>query len=117
MIRVRSINITGRLRTINSLLEITMKKCIFDIQLMYWPRVRGCKTENHMDSGWFHDRTEGLVVIQTFLLSETPDNPPSFIASQRAICVKLVAKDPLPMTMLTPAGLGTKDQVELLIKA
>jgi hypothetical protein len=81
--------------TVDSFLEITMQKCVFDVKLMDGPRFRGDNGKNHMDCGWLDDRTEGFAIINTGLLSETTNHPSSFIARERAVGVELVAKNPL----------------------
>jgi hypothetical protein len=53
----------------------------FHIELMDGPVLGCCNAENDTDSGGFDDRTEGLAIVDTGLLSEPTKYPSSLIAS------------------------------------
>ena len=60
------------------------------------PGVRGSQGENDAESAGFDDGREGLVVINPLGLRKATNNPTGFIASERAVRVVLVSKNPLP---------------------
>jgi hypothetical protein len=64
--------------TVNSFRKIIMQERILHVQLMKMRRPRGCNVENHMHCSRFHHWTECFAIINS-LLSETSENPMSFI--------------------------------------
>jgi hypothetical protein len=73
-----------------------VKESILDIQLMNRPVLRQCQGKNHTNGCWLDHWTESLIIINTWTLSETPENPTSLVSIKRTIWMKLVPKNPLP---------------------
>jgi hypothetical protein len=51
--------------------------------------------EHHANSGQFYNRVEGLVVVDSGALSETPKDPTGLVAIKSPISTELVCEDPL----------------------
>src|ERR1044072_1988436 len=65
------INKARRLFHVNCLSEMTMKKSIFDIQLMKLPTMKNNKRQNKTNSSCFDNRTESEGLIKSWNLPET----------------------------------------------
>jgi len=74
---------------------MTMKEGILHVELMDRPRARYGEAEDDPNRGRFDNRTESLIVVESMLLFEPADDPPSLMASEGAVGVVLVLEDPL----------------------
>lgn len=93
MVQLGGINKTGRLLAIDGLVKSVVEKSIFDVELVYWPGARSGNGKDNADGGWFDDRTESFIKINSSLLGVTANNPTCFMASKRAIRVEFVFKN------------------------
>jgi len=57
-----------------------MEKDILDIQLMNRPAARKSQRQNCANCSWLNHWAEGLIKIDTGMLSETAENPMSLAA-------------------------------------
>ena len=96
MVRSGGIHKPRGLRAIDRLVKIAMKESILHIELMNGPRVGGGKAQDDANGGRLDNRTESLSIINAFLLIEPANNLSCFVASQRAVGVELVTKNPFP---------------------
>jgi hypothetical protein len=83
-----------RLLTVNCFLKRSMKKSVFDIKLMDWPRGRDGDAKNSVNSAGFDNRGESLIIIDAVLLRVTTTDPSSFVACETSIGIKFVSKNP-----------------------
>jgi hypothetical protein len=58
--------------------------------------------EHHANSGWFYNRVESLVVVDSGALSETPKDPTGLVAIKVPSAQSLYMKTHLPVTMFEP---------------
>jgi hypothetical protein len=116
MIRCSQIDETRWLLAINCLIQMTMKKCILDIQLMNGLGTRGSNAENNLDRGRFNNWTECLVVVNVVPLRKSTNNPSSFVTSKRAIIMMFMLEYPLETT-LAWGSKGMRCQVPLSTRA
>src|ERR1044072_6923948 len=65
------INKARRLFHVNGLSEMTMKKNIFDIQLMKLPTMKNGKRQDKTNSSCFDNRTKSEGIIKSWNLRET----------------------------------------------
>jgi len=84
-----------RLLAVDRLVQMAVKKGVLHVQLMYVPGARSGDAEDDADGSRFNNRTECLVVVDVVLLRKTTNDPPGFMASERAISTILVLEDPL----------------------
>lgn len=71
MVRKLRVNKGRRLLHIHLLLEGAMKKRIVDIKLSDRPTRRNSKIKNKSNNGGFDNRTEGVIVVNVYLLMVT----------------------------------------------
>jgi len=71
-----------------------MEESILHVELMNGPIPRVCQGENGANCGWFDDRAESLVVINTGALCKSAKDPTSLVSVQGAISMKLVFENP-----------------------
>lgn len=90
------VNEASRLLTVVGLGEVPVEEGVLHVQLMDGLGLPGDDAQDSPDGGWLDDGTESLAVVDAGLLSETAKYPPSFVASERAVGVELMPKDPLP---------------------
>jgi len=84
-----------RLLAVDRLVQMAVKKGVLHVQLMYLPGARSGDAEDDADGSRFNNRTECLVVVDVVLLRKTTNDPPGFMASERAISTIFVLEDPL----------------------
>lgn len=94
MIRCRGVDKPRWLLAIDHLIQMTMEKCILDIQLMDRLGMRNGNAEDGADGRWLDHRTEGLVVVYPMLLRKPADNPLSLVTSQGTIGVVFMLVNP-----------------------
>jgi len=68
MIRCSGVDEAGRLLAVDRLVQMTMKKSVLHVQLVYRPSARSGDAEDDPNSGRFDNRTERLVVVDAVLL-------------------------------------------------
>lgn len=71
-----------------------MQKGIGDIQLKNRPSTRGCQLKHCVDRARIDKQSEGVGQVHVCALSESTNNPTSFVALDRTIGAGLVAKQP-----------------------
>ena len=79
---------------INSFLEITMKKSIFNVELMKRKMSRDGQTKDHVNSSRFDNWAKSLTTINPLPLSLTVKNQTSLMLGKKAVGVGFVLKDP-----------------------
>src|ERR1044072_7978535 len=89
------INKARRMFHVNCLNEMTMKKSIFDIQLMKLPTMKNSKRQDKTNSSCFDNRTESEGIIKSWNLRETLSHQRRLYALNCAITFELGTKDPL----------------------
>src|SRR5664279_290874 len=94
MLRMPRILKTRGLLHIDSLIEKTMEKRIADVYLTEAPTARNCKGQNQTHSDRLHNRTEGVVIINTVLLSETASNETRLELVNRTIRTEFRLENP-----------------------
>jgi hypothetical protein len=98
-----------------SLIQVAVKECVLHIQLVDEPLARGRDAEDDPNGGRLDNEAKGLVVIDALALGEAADHPASLVASQGAIGVELMPKDPFAGdhvgTGWTGVDWGTRRQV------
>lgn len=109
--RTRGINEPHQLLTKDGFIKMTVEKCVFDVKLVYGPRVRSRNAENNTDIRRFDNWSKCLIIVESSLLSIATNNPMSLVASQGAIKMKFVLQDPLVGDNVAPGRGGMRDQV------
>ena len=102
-----------------------MEKRILHIQLVHRPRARESEREDRAHCSRLHHWTEGLIIVHTRPLGETPENPASLVALQCTISPTLVRPDPLASDHIAtrrtrhevPRLVGKKSRVFLFYRA
>ena len=79
MVRMLRMVKARRLFHINELMEITMEKCVGDIQLANMPTLADSEGKEETNSSDLNDRTEGFVVINAFFLVEAFSDETGFV--------------------------------------
>ena len=95
MVRCSRVDESRWLLAVNSLIQMTMKKGVLDIQLMNRPGTRRSNAENNPNRCWLNNWIESLFVVDAILLRKSSNNPQSFVTSKRAIRVILMLENPL----------------------
>jgi hypothetical protein len=75
--------------------ESTMEEGIFYVELLNGPGTGDSSREHHANSGQFYNWAEGLVVVNSEALSETPKDPTGLVAIKDPISTELMCEDPL----------------------
>jgi hypothetical protein len=75
--------------------ESAVKEGIFYVELLNGPGMGESRGEHHANSGQFYNRVDGLVVVDSGALSETPKDPTGLVAIKSPISTELVCEDPL----------------------
>jgi hypothetical protein len=79
----------------NCLGESVMEEGIFDVELLNGPSTVYGSSEHHANSGRFYNWAEGLIVVDSRALSETPKDPTGLVVIKGPISTELVREDPL----------------------
>lgn len=88
------INETRRLLQVYSLVKITMKKGVFNIQLTERPSVGYGMRENHPYSGELDNRAKGIMIVNPGLLVKSFSDETSLVACDGTNMITLDAVDP-----------------------
>jgi hypothetical protein len=83
-----------------------MEEGIFHIELVNWPVAGDSNSEHRVNSGWFYNRVESLIVVDPEALTETPKDLANLIAIKGSISMKLVCEDPLAIDDVGATGSG-----------
>jgi hypothetical protein len=75
--------------------ESAMEEGIFYVELLNGSGTRDSSSEQHANSGRFYNQAEGLIVVDSGALSETPNNPTGLVAIKGPVSTELVREDPL----------------------
>jgi hypothetical protein len=67
----------------------------FHVELLNGPGTRDSSGEHRVNSGRFHNRTEGLIVVDPGALSETPKDPTCLVMIKGPVSTELVRENPL----------------------
>lgn len=85
MVRKRGINKTRWLLTIDSFSKSSMKKSIFNIELVHQPMFGESQGEDNADSSGLDDRAKSPRIVYPRLLRKATKDPSCFIALKPAI--------------------------------
>jgi hypothetical protein len=85
----RGLAVEDRLR------ESVTEEGIFDVELLNEPGMRDSSSEHCANSGWFYNRAEGLIVVDSRAPSETPKDLTGLVTIKGPISTELVGEDPL----------------------
>jgi hypothetical protein len=94
MLGASRVDEAGGLATIDDLGELAVEEGILETELASLPFKGERDGEYDADRGYFDNRTERLVEVNTLLLTDTSKLSTCFVAVERAIRLQLVAKDP-----------------------
>jgi hypothetical protein len=75
--------------------ESVVEEGIFHVELLNGPVTGDSSGEHRVNSGWFYNRAESLVVVDFAALSETPKDPTSLVAIKGPVSTELVREDSL----------------------
>jgi hypothetical protein len=75
--------------------ESAVEEGIFHVEPLKGPVTRDSSGEHRAHSGWFYIWDEGLVVVNSRALSETPKDPTGLVAIKGPVSTELVHEDPV----------------------
>jgi hypothetical protein len=75
--------------------ESAVEEDIFHVELLNGPVTGDSSGEHRVNSGRFYNRAEGLVVVDSGALSETPKDPTDLVAIKGPVSTELVREDSL----------------------
>jgi hypothetical protein len=75
--------------------ESAVEEGIFYVELLNEPGTGDSSSEHSANSGWFYNRAEGLIVIDSGASSETPNDPTGLVAIKGPVSMEFVREDPL----------------------
>jgi hypothetical protein len=75
--------------------ESAVEEGIFHVELLNGPVTGDSSGEHRANSGRFYNRAEGLIVLDSRTLSETPKDPTGLVAIKGPVSTELVREDPL----------------------
>jgi hypothetical protein len=75
--------------------ESVVEEGIFHIELLNGSITGDNSGEHRVNSGWFYNRAESLIVVDSGALSETPKDPTGLVAIKDPVSTELVREDPL----------------------
>jgi hypothetical protein len=116
-VRVSRVDEVRGLAGEDCLRESAVEEGIFHVELLNGPGTRDSSGKHRANSDRFHNRAEGLIVVDPEALSETPKDPTGLVAIMGPVSTELVRETQLLVTTLEPWGRGTSSQVPLLIRA
>jgi hypothetical protein len=114
-IEVSWIGKTRGLAAVDSLSEGAMEEGILHIELLNRPVMGDSSDEYCAHGGRFHNRVEGLIVVDSGALSETPKDPASLVAIEGPVSAELVCEDLFASDDV--GALKSWNKVPLLIRA
>jgi hypothetical protein len=72
-----------------------MEEGIFYVELLNGSGTRDSSSEHRANSDRFYNRAEGLIVVDSGVLSETPKDPMGLVAIKGPVSMELMREDPL----------------------
>jgi hypothetical protein len=96
------------LLAVNYLGEESVKKGVFNVELMDRPPGGDGEGENDADGTGFNYGGKGFVVVDAMFLGKTSDDPTRFVARERAIGVELMLINPLTRDDISAGRSGNK---------
>jgi hypothetical protein len=93
-VEVSWIDETCGLASVDSLSEGAMEEGILHIELLNRLVMGDSSGEHRAHDGWFHNRAESLIVIDSGALSETPKDPTSLVPIEGPVSTEHVREDP-----------------------
>jgi hypothetical protein len=112
MVRCNRVDKARRLLAIDSLVKVSMKKCVLHIQLVNGLGSGGDDDEDDSNHLWLDDATKGLIVFDVVALVEATDHPACFVSGKSTISTTLF-EDPLAYHNVSPKG--ARDEVPCVI--
>jgi hypothetical protein len=97
--------------------ESAVEEGIFHVELLNGPGTGDSSGEHHVNSGWFHNQAEGLIIVNPGALSETPNDPTGLVAIKSPVSTELVRENPLVGDNIGALRSGNQLPGPLLIKA
>jgi hypothetical protein len=74
--------------------ESAVEEGIFHIELLSGPVIGDSSGEHRENSGWFYNRAESLIVVDSRALSETPKDPMGLIAIKGPVSTQVTTLEP-----------------------
>jgi hypothetical protein len=94
-VRVSRVGKARELTAEDHLGESVMEEGIFYVELLNGPGTGDSSSEHRVNSDRFYNRAEGLIVVDSGVLSETPKDPMSLVAIKGPVSMELMREDPL----------------------
>jgi hypothetical protein len=94
-VRVSRVSEACGLAVEDRLKESAMEEDIFYVEMLNGPGTGDNSSKHRVNSGRFYNRAEGLVVVDSAALSETPKDPTGLIAIKCPVSIELVREGPL----------------------
>jgi hypothetical protein len=94
-VRVSRVGKARGLAAEDCLIESAMEEGIFHVELLNGPVTGDSSGEHRVNSGQLYNQAEGLVVVDSGVLSETPEDPTGLVAIKGPVNTELVCEDPL----------------------
>jgi hypothetical protein len=94
-VRVSRVSEARGLTAEDCLGESAVEEGIFHVELLNGLVMGDSSGEHCVNSGQFYNRVEGLIVVDSGALSETPKDPMGLLAIKGLISTKFVREDPL----------------------
>jgi hypothetical protein len=114
-VRVSRVSEARELAAEDGLRESTVEEDIFHVELLNEPVTGDSSSEHRANSDRFYNWAEGLIVVDSGALSETPKDPTGLVAIKGPIITELVCEDPLAGDNV--GALRSGNQLPLLIRA
>ena len=76
-------------------LQISIEKCIINIQLFNHPISCWCNWDNYSDGSWFHYRTKRFIEVKACNLMQAFSYQPSFVLVNSVIRILFNFENPL----------------------
>jgi hypothetical protein len=114
-VRVSRVSEARWLATEDGLRESTVEEDIFHVELLNEPVTGDSSGEHRANSDRFYNQAEGLIVVDSGALSETPKDLTDLIAIKGPVSTELVREDPLAGDNV--GALRSGNQLPLLIRA
>jgi hypothetical protein len=107
-VRVSRVSEARGLAAEDRLRESVVKEDIFYVELLNGQGTGDSRGEHRANSGQFYDRVEGLVVVDSGALSETPKDPTGLVAIKGPVSTELVREEPLVGDNVGALGSGNQ---------
>jgi hypothetical protein len=85
-----------------------MEEGIFYVELLNGPGTGDSSSEHRANSDRFYNRAEGLIVVNSGALSETPKDPTGLVAIKSPVSTELMREDPLTGDNVGALRLGSQ---------